>query len=448
MIRFSALLGTFLFLAFLPGCGKGCGRSENQPVPIVGTSGEPAVVAPPAGPIDLPALLKPKGYIEVPLILTKVGLLDIEVKVNGQPLLFILDTGAGNTVIDEAVAGRLKLPIHETGQKLSGVSGAKPLKRSESVQISVGPNSCQAVPVVDNLSALNAQRKKRGTPPCDGILGNNILQDYGAVIDHSAPKLFMLDTPSFKVRADFFKSRGYIEVPLILARDGFFDVEVQVNGQPLLFLLDTGSDNTVIDNAVAERLMLPRNKTGDTSAGITGDQPLLTTVVEQLSVGSVSSREHPGLTDFCANNEHRKKESIRLWDGLLGNNFLQLHGAVIDHSSSRLFLLDPAAVLSIPGGLNLDFSWNISIKEGRVARAFVVEFLGKEPLLVTKAAYDRLKTGMTFAEISEAIGGNLTKCRMVPGYTGTLAIVQGKSRIDLTFREGRITAKSAQGLGN
>ena len=391
-------------------------------------------------------MLKPKGYIEVPLISTKVGLLDIDVKVNGQPLLFFLDTGAGNTVIDEAVAGRLKLPIHETSEKLSGVSGAKPLKRSESVQVSVGPNSCQAVPVIDDLSALNAQRKKRGTPPCDGILGNNILQDYGAVIDQSAPKLFMLGTPSFKIRADFFKSRGYIEVPLILAKDGFFDVEVKVNGQPLLFLLDTGSDNTFIDNAVAERLKLPVNKTDQTTAGITGAQPLITTVVEQLSVGSVSSRENPGLSDFSANNDHRKKEGIRLWDGLLGNNFLQLHGAVIDHSSSRLFLLDPAAVLSIPEGLNIDFNWNISIKEGRVARAFVVEFLNKEPLLVTKAAYERLKTGMTFAAIGKTIGGNLTKGRMVPGYTGTLAVVQGKSRIDLTFQEGRVTAKSAQGL--
>src|SRR5207248_936639 len=144
---------------------------------------------PPSAPIDLAALLKPKGYIEVPLILTKVGLLDIDVKVNGQPLLFILDTGAGNTVIDTTVAERLKLPIHKTDEKLSGVSGAKPLLRTNSVRVSVGPHSCEAVPVVDDLSPLNAQRKKRGTPPCDGILGNNILQDYGAVIDHSVPKL-------------------------------------------------------------------------------------------------------------------------------------------------------------------------------------------------------------------------------------------------------------------
>ena len=295
MNRFLAFVTFFLFLAYLPGCGKN--DNPPDPNPSVGKREEPLkkLAAPKGGPtpfriLDLAGFLKSKGYIEVPLVLTKEGFLDVEVKINGQPLLFILDTGAGTTVIDKAVAGRLKLPEKKTDEKLSGITGAEALLRTGTVQVSIGSNQCQSDPILSDLCAINAGRKSFGTGPCDGILGQNDMQIFGAVIDHSAAKLF---------------------------------------------------------------------------------------------------------------------------------------------------LLDGGTIFEMPGGLTTKSSLNISIKEGRVSREIAVEIVDKEPPVVTKTGIEQLKAGMTLAQISAVLGGDLKKGRMSPSYTGTMAVVQGKSRIDLTFQDGK-----------
>ena len=328
--------------------------------------------------------------------------------------------------------------------------------------MSVGPNQWEDSPAVIDLSAVNEARKSFGTQPLDGVLGNNVLQYYSAVIDESAGKLYVLEqanvfrmpatskcslttavkdgpvsrtavveipdnepaavswkagferlkpwmtfaqvgavlggdltkesmAPGYSgtlavlqgkkridlvffdgkvtaksaqgidgvptaensavgkagigaerpstVLADFLKARGYVEVPLILNRYCIFDVEVKVNGQPLFFFLDTGADNTEIDTDVAERrLKLPVAATGLRHAGTNGFQPGKSTVVEQFSVGSISSQEKPAVRDFGATNAGRKIEGIRPCDGAIGNNFLQSHGAIIDHASAKLYI--------------------------------------------------------------------------------------------------------------
>src|SRR5579871_880591 len=139
MIRSRALFVTFLLLSWLPGCN----RNDSPTAPNVGAD-EPAKNSDQSGaahlataPKDLADLLKARGYVEIPLTLTKDPFFDVEVKINGQTLLFVLDTGTNRTLIDKAVAGRLKLASHKTDQKVFGATGDEPLEETESVQISV-----------------------------------------------------------------------------------------------------------------------------------------------------------------------------------------------------------------------------------------------------------------------------------------------------------------------
>ena len=460
MTRSRALLVTFLVLSWLPGCF----RNDSPPASNVGTAGEPAENSDQSAavPKDLADLLKARGYVEVPLTLTKDPFFDVEVKINGQALLFILDTGTNATIIDRAVAGRLKLASHKTDLTVVGATGTEPFEQTESVQISVGPNQWKEYLALNDLSPVNNTRKTFGTPPCDGILGNDVMQLWGAVIDEAVGKLFLLEKegvfsmpagltskasmntsmkegrvsrvaaveipddeapvvsrtgferlkpgmtfaqvgeilggdltkgrthPGFtgtlaviqgkrridlvfvdgkvtaksaqgidvlqaarnsavgdagigagrssSVLTDLLKARGYVEVPLILNKQCYFDVEVAVNGQPLFFFLDTGSTNTDIDEDAATRLKLPLTETGLKHTGVGGSIAGKKTVVKQLTVGSISSEEQPAVRSFAATNAHRKKDGIRLCDGAIGNNFLQRHGAVIDHASATLFL--------------------------------------------------------------------------------------------------------------
>ena len=66
------------------------------------------------------AFLSPKGYDCVPILQNIVGLLLITVKVNGIEGLFILDTGAGNSVIDTQHASHLLLNLQKESASFTG----------------------------------------------------------------------------------------------------------------------------------------------------------------------------------------------------------------------------------------------------------------------------------------------------------------------------------------
>jgi hypothetical protein len=143
-------------------------------------------------PTDLGAFLKSKGYFAVPMTLTKLGHLDIEVTVNGQKLLMILDTGAGGVVIDTTVAQRLKLPIQKTNKLNAGIGGTVPLEKATVDRIAIGSCESRIEAIVSDLSAVNAERKKVGTQPCDGLLGYPFLKLHGGVVDYNSGALFLM----------------------------------------------------------------------------------------------------------------------------------------------------------------------------------------------------------------------------------------------------------------
>jgi predicted aspartyl protease len=250
--------------------------------------------------------------------------------------------------------------------------------------------------------------------------------------------------------AVFLKAKGYFEVPLIFTRDGHLDVEVKVNGETLLFILDTGAGSTVLDTAVVQRLKLSVQKTEHTLAGIGGAHLLEKTVVERLVVGTLQNREEAIVSDLTAVNTERKKMGMRACDGLLGAPLLRLHCAVIDYPSAKLFLMDPvaaaSAVFAIPGGQDVQTTVTRTIREARITGDVTVKLLKEQPATLTKAGFEQLQNGMTYPQVAEALGGEFAKGRMAATYTGTFAAVQGTRRIDLTFQDGKVTARSSKEL--
>lgn len=83
---------------------------------------------------------------------------------------------------------------------------------------------------------------------------------------------------------------------------------------------------------------------------------------------------------------------------------------------------------------------------GRNQRAVTVTLNKKEPVLLTREAYDRVTNGMTYPQVAQAIGGDLAGSQMSDGFTGTFAVAQGLRRIELTFENGKVTGKTHAGL--
>src|SRR5262249_19882965 len=124
-----------------------------------------------------------------------------------------------------------------------------------------------------------------------------------------------------------------------------------------------------------------------------------------------------------------------------------------DYPSAKLFLMEPGAAAALiyegpnaRGVMGITTTVNRSFGGGRFSYGVIVALEGDQPVVLTKAAYERLETGMTYVQMAEILGGELSKGRLQTGYTGTLAVVQGKRRIDLTFQDGKVSVKSSKEL--
>ncbi|HEV3005361.1 MAG TPA: retropepsin-like aspartic protease [Pirellulales bacterium] len=298
-------------------------------------------------PRTLTALLKQQQYVEVPLSRGTMGFLDVTAETQGHALLLYLDTGNTDNQLEEAVAVRLKLPRRRASV---GIIAAKETDPPELVTLetSVGAVSSR-IEALLNSQPANKGRKDNGEPPYDGLLGAPFLKENAAVIDCGSVQLFLRGrahqpSPTAAAeRARLLKDAGYIELPLTLRANGLPDVTAELNGERVVFLLDTGAQLTNLDQSLADRLRLPQRDTpGQFNLLLDGSElPLKTASVKQLAIGGISAPVEAVLLPMTKLNEWRQGEGYPPWAGLLGAEVLQRLGAVIDFEASKLFLLDP-----------------------------------------------------------------------------------------------------------
>ncbi|HEV3417859.1 MAG TPA: retropepsin-like aspartic protease, partial [Pirellulales bacterium] len=126
--------------------------------------------------------------------------------------------------------------------------------------------------------------------------------------------------------------------------NGLFDVTAELNGERVVFLLDTGAQLTNLDQTLADRIKLPqRDVSGQKNRLLDGSElPLKMARVEQLTIGGISAPVEAVLLPMTKLNELRQGEGYPAWAGLLGAEVLQRLGAVIDFDASKLFVLDPS----------------------------------------------------------------------------------------------------------
>ena len=142
--------------------------------------------------------LEAAGYTAIPMTRHGDAHLTVEMRVNGVPGRFILDTGAGRTVIDRAaqsrfdegravVAGGVATGAGGSGLAIAALPGSR---------LRIGAYRDDAFTVhFLALDHVNAAFSQRGETPVDGVIGADILERGGAVIDYPNLRLY-LRTPA------------------------------------------------------------------------------------------------------------------------------------------------------------------------------------------------------------------------------------------------------------
>src|SRR6266480_4068095 len=255
----------------------------------------------------------------------------LPVRVNDRgPFDFILDTGAGTSLLSSELAKQLETKVigSKEGQSAGGKVSVS-LAKVESLAVGETKLHDVDVGVVDL-----AQIGKTVGAKIDGDLGYNFLKHFRVTIDYRDCEI-RFDDPK---RVESFGRSAKTEVPIRLASPAkpLLLVDVNANGRgPFQFAVDTGTSTSAISPEFAKQLGLKASPVGPLTTG--GAQVNVTAgTLESFQVGRAGIDDLVVVVaDFFSMLS--QAVGVRL-DGIVGYNFLRNFRVVIDYPGEKLRL--------------------------------------------------------------------------------------------------------------
>jgi predicted aspartyl protease len=255
----------------------------------------------------------------------------LPVQVNGDgPFEFILDTGAGTSLLSSDLAKKLKIKIISTkeGQSAGGKISVS-LAKVDSLAVGQAKLDDVDVGIVDLTHIGNTIGTK-----IDGDIGYNFLKHFRITIDYHDCEI-RLDEPR---RIQRLGRSSKAEVPMRLASlaKPLLLVDVHANGHgPFQFAIDTGTSTTAIAPELARQLGLKSSPIGPLTTG--GAQVNVTAgTLESFKVGRAGVDDLVVVVaDFFATLSQAVGAKL---DGIVGYNFLRNFRVVMDYPSEKFRL--------------------------------------------------------------------------------------------------------------
>ncbi len=255
----------------------------------------------------------------------------LPVQVNGSgPFEFILDTGAGTSLLSSDLAKQLEMKI--VGSKEGQSAGGKvAVSLAKTDSLAVGEAKLQDVDVgVVDLAHIG----KTIGAKVDGDLGYNFLKQFRLTIDYCNCEV-RLDDP--KLVENFGRS-AKTEVPMRLASPAkpLILVDVRANGRgPFQFAIDTGTSTTAITPELAKQLRIKSSPIDPVTTG--GAQVDVTAgTLQSFKIGGAKiDNMAVVVADFFAMLSNAIGAKL---DGIVGYNFLRNYKVVIDYPGETFSL--------------------------------------------------------------------------------------------------------------
>ncbi|MEE3623128.1 retroviral-like aspartic protease family protein [Nitrospirillum sp. BR 11752] len=259
----------------------------------------------------------------------------LDVGVNGQDGYLIMDTGATFGTITKPAAKRLNLSGHWVpGIYMEGVGGRVSVEEARLDELRLGDWKAHHVdyPVFTNHDLSDNEK-------IFGVMGENFLSKFDLDIDiaHNNVGLFQpKDCEDFALAywTDTFNeaefSRFSRENPKIW-------LKVQINGEEIRAILDTGASTSILTERAAAR------------AGLTPESPGVTRTGKSVGIGDDLVQDYVGVFDsFRLGDEEIKHVRLRFGElfshggrdmpeMLLGLDFLRAHHMFISHGQRKIY---------------------------------------------------------------------------------------------------------------
>ena len=142
---------------------------------------------------ELGLFLKGKNYIAIQLGKFITGHLYLTANLNGTTAIFVLDTGAGATVMEEKGESKFNLTVSSTENKAVGAGGSGLTLTEASIQnLEIEDYVLRDFKIhLMNLDHINNAFKQVGLAEIDGVIGADILTKGKAVIDYENLILYL-----------------------------------------------------------------------------------------------------------------------------------------------------------------------------------------------------------------------------------------------------------------
>ncbi len=165
----------------------------------------------------------------------------VPLKVNGNDLQFIFDTGGVTTMINRETAEKLHLPIQATYMEMVNVAGGNAKDRAHIDQFDIG-----------RLHGKDIYFLVSPFKSMDGVLSLNFMLPYDIDVDFGTDKLNFFSQDHCPGGVQYWKADAVAAVPFTVD-DGHIYLRVTVDGQPVSAILDTGATGTIMRMDIAQQ---------------------------------------------------------------------------------------------------------------------------------------------------------------------------------------------------
>lgn len=174
-----------------------------------------------------------RGWPGSDKVFVNVGLPD------GSSALFLVDTGASISVLNEDVAKRLSLDVIDAGGSVNGLSGSVPWMKATIPHLQLGAFGADDIDVAVGVPGAP---KESGPLPIAGILGNNVWRNFTLVVDYPRDTLELYTPGKYHARgkgAQLVVGDNHLYTPVrIVAKK-----DKQVVDKQTMLEIDTGAED-------------------------------------------------------------------------------------------------------------------------------------------------------------------------------------------------------------
>ena len=261
----------------------------------------------------------------------KTGHLLVPVSVNGQPAgKFILDTGAGMSCIDKAVAAKLNLSA--AGQATaSGNAGSVAAAFRKTDSLAFGPVTVQNTLLVElDLAPIAAALGE----PIGGVIGFECFYAGIFEIDPAAPSVTLHDKSPEHTSAHW-------QPMTLTGRRPHLPGQIE-DHPPGEFLIDLGANSGL---TISAPLVAKYNLTADrptstaSTGGVGGTQPALKGTIKSLRLADQSLTDVPATFSQATKGLLASDQNL----GAIGVGVLSKYRLFLDYQQSRIALLPKPA---------------------------------------------------------------------------------------------------------